>query len=307
MTDTRDSGPESGRTAPEDAAPEGAVVVGIDGQDHDATVVDWAVEEAAILGRPLHVQEVVDLGISLMAGEGYLPMTSLPADSVDGEHTALAAAAERARSRQPEVAVTVSSAPGSVAGVLVALSETASLLVVGGGGKPGRPFLGSTALSIVAHARCATVVVPDEPTAPTGKVVVGVDGSRASHAAAEYAMAYAERRGASVMCLVCWSVEVVDGCVVTTPGSAEWQQVEERHHAMVERVLADLRSRHPDVDVDIVVRRGAPAAQLIEHAQDAELIAVGSRGRGGFAGMLLGSTSKRVLSDSSCPVAVMRH
>lgn len=307
MADDLGSEPEPGFGIPEDSAPDGAIVVGIDGQEHDATVVAWAADEAALLGRPLHVQEVVDLGISLMAGEGYLPMTSLPADTVDGDRTALAAAAEVARGRHPAVPVTLSSAPGSVAGVLVALSESADTLVVGGGGRHETPFLGSTALSIVAHAKCPTVVLPDEETRATGQVVVGIDGSRGSHAAAEYAMAYAARRGASVRCLVCWSVEVVDGCVVTTPGSPEWAMVEESHVALVERVLTDLRATHPEVEVEIVVRRGRAAHLLIEEAQGAELLAVGSRGRGGFVGMLLGSTSKRVLADSTCPVALLRR
>ncbi|BDZ57071.1 hypothetical protein [Barrientosiimonas endolithica] len=79
---TREPAPEV--AVPADSAPDGAVIVGVDGQEHDATVVTWAADEAASLGRPLHLQEVVDLGISLMAGEGYLPMTSLPADTLEG-------------------------------------------------------------------------------------------------------------------------------------------------------------------------------------------------------------------------------
>lgn len=286
-------------------APPGAVVVGIDGQEHDATVVAWAVDEAASRQRPLHVQEVVDLGISLMAGEGYLPMTSLPPDSVDEAGSARRAATDVASARRPDVPLTSSSVPGSVAGVLVSLSENAACVVVGGGGVPGKPFLGSTALSVAAHAKCPTIVLPDTETAATGKVVVGVDGSKQSRAAARFAFDYAARHGASVTCLISWSVEMVDGCVVTTPGSPEWIQVEEKHAELVERVIGELRGEYPQIEVEVLVRRGRASALLVEAADDAELLVIGSRGRGGFLGMLLGSTSKRVLEEATRPVAVL--
>ena len=300
---TREPAPEV--TVPADSAPDGAVIVGVDGQEHDSTVVTWAADEAASLGRPLHLQEVVDLGISLMAGEGYLPMTSLPADTLEGEASTLARAAQVARARQPELAVTASSVPGSVAGVLVEMSRSATAIVVGGGGEPSRPFVGSTALSVAAHAQCPAVVLPDQLTGASGRVVVGVDGSKQSGAAVDYALSYAARHGATLRCVVAWSVEVVDGAVVTEPGTPEWDAVETKHRALVERVLADRRTAFPDVPVEIEIRRGKAATALLEAAQGADLLVVGSRGRGGFTGMLLGSVSKRVLEGSTMPVAVL--
>ncbi|WP_018156768.1 universal stress protein [Demetria terragena] len=307
MADIAGSGAESGgQVDPEGSAPEGAIVAAIDGQDHDAHVVAWAADEAVRQGRPLHIQEVIDLGISLMAGEGYLPMSALPADSVDGEHSALRAATEIAAARAPDVPVTIASTPGSVTGVLVALSGHAHTMVLGGGGAPGAPFIGSTALSVAAHAKCPTVVIPDVAPSPTGTVVVGVDGSAASRAAAAYAVAFAEKTHSTVRCLISWSVEVVDGAVVTQPDTPEWRVVEERHRAVVEDTLAQVRTRHPAVEIDTVIYRGAASSLLVHEAREAQLLVIGSRGRGGFLGMLLGSTTKRVLKEATCPVAVVR-
>lgn len=103
-----------------------------------------------------------------------------------------------------------------------------------------------------------------------------------------------------------WYAEVVDGAVVTTPGTPAWEKVEGGYRRMVEEGLSDLRARYPQVDVDVRIVRGPAAAMITKESADASLLVVGSRGRGGFRGMLLGSVSHKVLETATSPVMVIR-
>src|SRR5699024_8798009 len=104
-----------------------------------------------------------------------------------------------------------------------------------------------------------------------------------------------------------WNVEVENGVVVTEPGSAEWETVDRRYRDMAERTIAADREAHPEIDVTVEVHHGRAADVLVEVAQGADLLVVGSRGRGGFRGMLLGSVSQRVLGRATCPVGVLHQ
>jgi nucleotide-binding universal stress UspA family protein len=75
----------------------------------------------------------------------------------------------------------------------------------------------------------------------------------------------------------------------------------------LERALADAGDRTAGVDVEPVVREGAPARVLLEEADDADLLVVGSRGLGGFRGLLLGSVSQQCSHHAPCPVVVVPH
>ena len=150
------------------------------------------------------------------------------------------------------------------------------------------------------------MLVPENAsTSGDGRVVVGIDGSEHSRLAFQHALDAAALRGRTVTTVTSWNVEVENGVVVTEPGSPEWEAVDARYRAMAERTIAEARAAHPDITVEVEVRHGRAADSLVEVAEGADLLLVGSRGRGGFRGMLLGSVSQRVLALATCPVAVL--
>lgn len=295
----------SGPVAAHDTRPApDAVVAGVDGSPHDEVVVRWAAAEAVSLDRSLHLQYVVSVEPTMLAGDPYLPVADLPDIVTQPAEQALQRAVDAGLPDQRPTTVTVGARSGSVTGVLVDLAREASVIVLGGGGRPGTRFLGSTALSVTAHAENPVVVLPDVLGTPRGEVVVGVDGSAHSVVAARHGIDFARRHGLSVLLLATWTTEIVDGAVVTTPGEPDWLVVQERYHEMATRVL-DRAGGAEGVALEIEVRRGAPAATLLERAEGADLLVLGSRGRGGFTSMLLGSTTKRVLEGAGGPVAVV--
>jgi nucleotide-binding universal stress UspA family protein len=136
-------------------------------------------------------------------------------------------------------------------------------------------------------------------------VVVGVDGSTSSLRAVDFAFDEAARRAARLVAVHSWWIEVVEGMVVTTPGSPQWQLAAERMHAEAAESLAGHRQRYPEVDVEVRMVNDRPVDALVSASQDADLLVVGSRGRGGFAGLLLGSVTRGAMTRASCPVAVV--
>jgi len=143
-------------------------------------------------------------------------------------------------------------------------------------------------------------------TAPQ-RIVVGVDGSEAGGRAVEFALRTAQACGATLTCVLAWNVEVENGVVVTERSSKYWSAVEERYKTLGHRVVDPLARDHLLVDVHFVVRHGPPAKALLQAASelDADLLAVGSRGRGGFRGLLLGSVSQSVVEHADRAVAVV--
>jgi nucleotide-binding universal stress UspA family protein len=95
--------------------------------------------------------------------------------------------------------------------------------------------------------------------------------------------------------------------VVDVPGSAMWEQVEKEEQAALSDALLPWRDRYPEVDVLEKSVLGNAAALLVDESAAAELLVVGSRGRGGFGGLLLGSVSHAALHHARCPVAVVRR
>lgn len=146
---------------------------------------------------------------------------------------------------------------------------------------------------------------PDE----TGhRIVVGVDGSPSSLEALAWAGAQAALTGAALEAVASWEYPVGHGLA---PTGFEWapvvdtgeveQHTREALEAWVVQVLG------PDAAVRRLVLEGHPAPVLLERAAGADLLVVGSRGHGGFAGMVLGSVSQHVVAHAGCPVVVVRH
>lgn len=290
----------------------GAVVVGLDGCGADEPVVDWAADEAARLGAPLRLVTVVDPGVQLTPYEALYAGAPSLAEQLDRDaHRVLDLAEARVRDRHPGLDIAVTVPWGPPAGALVRLSTGARRLVVGAParGRLDRFLLGSVALPVTAHARCPVVVVPaDTEVVPPRRIVVGVDGSEASTRAVEVALESAEASGAAVTCVLGWNLEFDEGVVVTEPGSERWKAVEQRYAARLHKAVDPIASKHPDVDVDLVVRHGSPSRAVVEAGAEleADAVVVGTRGLGGFTGLLLGSVSRRVVQHAGRVVVVVR-
>lgn len=197
----------------------------------------------------------------------------------------------------------------SPARALVEAGRDASAIVVGSRGLTAREdfAMGSTSAGVVEHATCPVLVItPRTPESPTaGPVVLAADGSAASDPAVAFAFAEAERRGAGLRAV--HSVEVP-----RLPGASAFdldrlaESVLAEDERQILDALAPHETRHPDVSVDLILVVGEPAITVADEAVGASLLVTGSRGHGGFAGMLLGSVSRRLLQTAPCAVAVVR-
>jgi nucleotide-binding universal stress UspA family protein len=190
---------------------------------------------------------------------------------------------------------------------LVDMSEAAEMLVIGshGRGAVGRLLLGSVSSNVARSAHCPVAVVRDEdplmPHPQQAPVLVGVDGSPASDLATAIAFDEASRRGVDLQALHAWS----DVQLYELPGM-DWAAVKEEAERSLAERLAGWQERYPDVTVHRLIECDRPGRQLIEKSESAQLVVVGSHGRGGLTGMLLGSVSNAVLHSVRMPVIVAR-
>lgn len=292
------------------------VLVGIDGSRSALNAVRWAAREA---GRR-------HTGLRLVEAFGWLPVDNGPTNGptrarggrVDPSYRELlllaarerlAAAAAAATSAVPGIAVTTEVLADQPVPRLVAESASAQLVVVGDRGLGGITGLlvGSVAGGLAAHAACPTVVVrgatPGGPIPESGPVVVGVDGSPLSEAALGFAFDAATARRTSLVAVHTWRDSLVDASVAPL---IDWDAVEVEAREVLDEWVAGWSAKHPDVAVERVVARDRPAHALRERSVGAQLLVVGSRGRGGVTGTLLGSVSRALLHHAACPVAIVR-
>jgi len=294
--------------------PQLPIVVGIDGSAPSYLAIDWAATEAGRRGAPLRLVHAIE----------WYPDDVVPADvppDLAPEHVREAALA-RARAGAPEASVTVDSREGVAAAVLIEESEAASLVVVGNRGMGGfRGLLaGSVSVQTAAHAHCPVVVVRPwvGPTAPgveepsdaqgsaADRIVVGVDGSDRSDHAVGFAFQEAMLRGVGLTVVHAWRYPLS-----TSPGELTYAVVErpdltELKSKRIAASIAHQRERYPAVEVRQVLAQGNPAAVLVQESFGTGLLVVGSRGHGGFTGLLLGSISDALIRHAGCPVAVVR-
>jgi nucleotide-binding universal stress UspA family protein len=140
------------------------------------------------------------------------------------------------------------------------------------------------------------------------QITVGVDGSDSSRAALRWAYDEAAHHGASLKAVMIWHAPPLPQSPPygSLPPEGYESQPARDAQAMLERLTADLEARQPAVDVTTSIEAGNPAKVLIELSGGADLMVVGSRGHGGFSGMLLGSVSQHLVAHSACPVVVVR-
>ena len=291
------------------------VVVGVEGNE-GYTTLDWAASEALARSATLTVLHAYSPEVSFPWGYDYtVPTGDLQqfADQASGSAAGvLADAASYLREQHPNLTVSTSLATGSAAASLVLASQDCSVLVVGKRVSRHWPqSLGSVSLAVSAHAACPVVVIPvaaDQDVAAerelTQQVVVGVESSPECADAIGFAFAHASSRGVGLTAVHCWWVDL---SVLPPAMIAHWTDIDADEQAAVDAVLAPWAALYPKVTVTRVMAAPDPATALCAAAEGAELLVVGSRGRGGFASLLLGSVSRKVLQHATCPVAVVRR
>ncbi|NUS73123.1 MAG: universal stress protein [Corynebacteriales bacterium] len=277
----------------------GEIVVGVDGSEHSDNAVEWAAKEAAVRKVSLvvaHAWVWPLLNVPLTPSKWSSPEGGLANEA----NRVLEEAEERARKVVPALTVTRELLVGSPAGVLLELSKKAGLVVVGHRGLGGFTGLlvGSTGVQLSAHSACPVAVVrPDHEPADIRRIVVGVDDSAGANSALDFALKEAEIRDAELDVVHVWHASEFSRRDYDTNAEIAEQNLNE--------ILATPRQEHPDVDVRAITAQGRPKV-LLEYCEGAELLVVGARGRGGFKGLTLGSTSQTALHHAACPVVIVR-
>ena len=287
------------------------IVVAVDVSEPSSTAVVWAAHAAAAWGLPLKIVTVVHVP-AFYYSEPYL------ADSFRQELEATAkarlpsAAVLAQQSVDRPIEVVTERHEGKVSRALIELSEQSHFVAVGprGHGEFTGLLVGSVTSSLASHSACPVAVVRGrtlDGAPPTeAPIVVGVDGSEHSTAAVEVAFAQAAAVGAPLVAVNVWSDVSVQPSLGATPEDPLWSSIQSGEEAVLAESLAGFQDRYPDVVVEKVVARDRPVRVLSDYAERAQLIVVGSRGRGGFKGMLLGSTSNALLHTADCPVLIVR-
>jgi nucleotide-binding universal stress UspA family protein len=282
------------------------VVVGVDGSEPARRAVQWAAQEAVRRRLPLRVVTAFEW----LRGQpiGHVGLGDSYREIMHGvARRQLAEAVELAEQAQPALEVQSQLVVGFPIPVLTAVARQAELVVIGDRGLGGVTglLLGSVAVALAAHAACPVVVVRGEAEAPdpSAPVVVGVDGSPTSEAALAFAYEAASTRNVPLVAVHTWWDLLVDP---TMAPLLDWDAIENDEREVLAERLAGWGEKYPDVRVQRLVARDHPAHALVEQSLRAQLVVVGSRGRGNVAGLVLGSVSHAVLHRAHCPVAVVR-
>ncbi|MBO1413084.1 universal stress protein [Streptomyces sp. FH025] len=276
------------------------VVVGVDGSERSLRALIWAANDAALHGCPLLVAHVLP---GWEADFPFFPPGRAQGLSRRGAEI-LAEAVAIAKENHPDLEVESDQVSGSPAEVLRGASERARCVVLGarGEGGLGNLLMGSVSLQVAGHASCPVVVVGAITTGHR-RILVGTDGSEHSAAAMEFAFEEASLRNDRVHALHAWSMPA-------TPESSEAgpsvEEAEADHRRQLDAQLAPLRQRYPGVETETTLVRGRAVDELVRASDRADLAVVGSRGKGGFHGLALGSVSHGLLHYGICPVAVVR-
>ncbi|WP_415031392.1 universal stress protein [Gordonia sp. (in: high G+C Gram-positive bacteria)] len=279
-----------------------AVVAAVDGSANGLDGVRWAATAAARQKRDLQIVSVVELPTAPHFGEVVNTAAAYTDASRAFAEEALDIAKNVAGEAAPGVAVDTAVLDGRPAAVLQELTATAHTLVVGrrGRGRVEALLLGSVSSHLAAHAECPVVVVPESPST-TGPVVVGVDGSELSAAAVDLAFQAANDLGAKLVAVHTYG----DGVISQGLYEEDMGRIARAASAFLDSELAEGRAAYPKVAVETVVTGAESAEEILGAATDGQLVVVGTRGHGGFAGMLLGSTSQAVLHAAPCAVMVV--
>ena len=284
----------------------GPVTAGIDGSPGSLRAVRWAAEEAVRWHAPLRIVHAFGIP-GAFYGESMPPRDWLDARRSESQELLLASAQAASRVH-PGLEVRTESSLDAPIPLLVRCSGEAGMLVVGSAGRGvlGDLLAGSVAGALAAHARCPFAVVRGEDHGGAAPVVVGVDGSPANQPALALAFEEASRRDVPLVAVHAWS-DADSGQVFGAARAAfDFEPLRETETRVLAESLAGWREKFPEVTVRRVLERERPRHQLLDWSTRACAVVVGSRGRGGFRGLLVGSTTYALLHHASCPVLIAR-
>jgi nucleotide-binding universal stress UspA family protein len=282
------------------------IVAGVDGSDQALAAAHYAAELAHRRGAPLHLVYVFEslfygMGPMFVAGGYGLAEEQLRAAATQtaGDIT------EQIRSAHPDVEVDSHIREGGAAAVLIAETQEAAVTVIGSRGLGGfaELLLGSVSAQVSSHAQ-GPVVVFRPPPVEHGPVLVGYDGSDPAIAALDFAVREALSLDVPmIVANVYWPEPWGFGeTPVPDPNVTAAHEAE----ALVEAAIAPHQQKHPKLRVETrTIHSLNPEHSLIEESKHAGLTVIGSRGRGGFTGLLLGSVSQALVHHAAGPVAVV--
>jgi nucleotide-binding universal stress UspA family protein len=284
------------------------VLVCVDGSAAADAAVAWGAREAIMRQLPITLMHAVPpVVVGWPVGQLYADMPEWQQEN--GQHVIDQArktlSASLGESEPLEIRTEI--VHSTVVPALIDASKDTWMIVAGsqGLGAMGRLLLGSVTMGLVHYAHCPVAVIHcDENAAPdsSAPVLLGIDGSPASEAATALAFDEASRRGVGLMALHVWS----DVGVFPVLGM-DWRDRESEGQEILAERLAGWQEQYPDVHVERLLFCDKPSRWLLEESERAQLVVVGSRGRGGFPGMLLGSVSSAVAQSARVPVIVVRN
>lgn len=282
------------------------IAAAVDGSDEALAAVRWAAAESVRTHAALTIVSVVEPFVAPIGQnvEGWVEAEQFVDVRRELAQGAVDVALDLAAELAPGVSIDGEVIDGKPALVLRELSSRVRMMVVGRRGLGGVAglLLGSVSGDIAAHGNCPVAVVGAQ--APeSGPVVVGVDGSPMSTQAIAQAFGQADARGTSVVAVHTYGG--FGGDALYGQGEEVLRRLNDEAAESLGSQLAGYREDYPDVEVGSVIAAGEAAAAIVSAAGDAQLIVIGSRGRGGFRGLLLGSTGQAVLHVAPCPVLVV--
>jgi nucleotide-binding universal stress UspA family protein len=283
------------------------IVIGYDGSPGSRSALEWAAAAADRAAAPLRIVEAFEIVIITRPSPGKI----VPLEAVrTARQQGLDDVAAALREHYPALRVETSLVGGAAPKTLVDAAQDARLVVLGSRGLGGWSGLlvGSVAVQVTTHADCPVVVIPhdfqprtqEEPT-----VVVGVDGSKYSAKAIDFAFDQAESLHAQVVAVHAWTSPYLTYADGESMLEYDEEKVCEESRLLVAESVAGAATDHPDVQWTTELAMGTAAQILVRRSETADLVVVGSRGHGGFTGLLLGSVGQSVLHHTHCPIAIV--
>ncbi|MCC5671439.1 universal stress protein [Kocuria rhizophila] len=297
-------------------APDAEIIVGVDGSEQSLGALHWAAREARRRGAPLRV--VTAYTVPMIGGSTFDVGYAAFDDAAMNRAVEDLVADARRRVAELDVEVRSTVQAGDPSGVLVDLSRDAQLLVLGSRGRGGfiGRLLGSVSTAVPAHAHCPVGIIPlqwgteyrvredvSRRSAFVDGVTVGSDGSEHASAAMLWAADEAEQLGVPLT-VVCAAPSDA-GTSAWLPSPVDFDDLRGEVRAALDACVAWLRSHFPTLEITGELVDGSPIDVLVERSARNQLVVTGTRGRGGFAGMLLGSTSQGVLHNCPSPSMIV--
>ncbi|BBY64044.1 universal stress protein [Mycolicibacterium helvum] len=289
------------------AAHEQPVVVGIDGSDTALGAARWAAEFATKHALPLTLLHAIP------RLDWHFASAADAAAGLEGNGDAALAAAEAVvRSAYPGLAIRTATVKGAVATTLADASQSARLLAVGTGASDHRA-LGGHVVRTVHRSHCPVVVWRAPVARRTGKplpVVVGVDESEASGRALAEAFEIARALHAQLTVVHMWEIDAAVGMGdLGGLGNMDWpllDMLQTQQRQRIDELVEPLAAKYPNAHVIKVFQDISPAKGLTDLSREAQLVVVGSHGRGRLADSFLGSVGQNLIHHAECPVLVVR-